>query len=60
MQTEKCNNRDCGKEFNVQLVGEGFPAGKESEDVVCPYCYWVVRTEVTGGLFRTSKLNIHD
>ncbi len=56
MQSEQCDCPECGKEFSVQLIGGEFPVGKESEQVVCPYCYSVVRSEMTNGIFLTSKL----
>lgn len=56
MEKEKCNDPECGKEFSVHLIGGGVPGGKEREEVVCPYCHSVVRTEMTSGVFRTSKI----
>jgi len=56
MNTEKCNNSDCKKEFHVRMIGGGVPGGKEREEVVCPYCNNVVRSEMTSAVFRTSKI----
>lgn len=54
--TERCNNRDCNKEFYVSSMGGGVPGGKDLEPITCPYCNTVVRTEMTSATFSSSKI----
>ncbi len=53
---EQCTNPECKKQFRVTKIGGGVPGGKEREEVICPYCNTVVRTEMTSASFITSKL----
>jgi DNA-directed RNA polymerase subunit RPC12/RpoP len=57
MRMEKCSSEKCGKEFSVTEIGGGVPGGEESEQITCPYCYTLIRTERTSGTFRASPLD---
>jgi hypothetical protein len=39
----------CGKKFEVTVSFSGYPGGKETEEVWCPYCFF-------SGYIRTSGL----
>lgn len=39
----------CGKKFEVTIIYNNFPGGRETEEVWCPYCYFL-------GYIRTSGL----
>lgn len=46
----------CGKKYSVSNSGDQFPGGKESEEIICPYCGHVTGHMMTSGFPRTSKI----
>lgn len=52
---ERCTNLDCRRVFHASEWQLAMPGTKEREDVVCPWCGTVARTEVVNGLMRTTK-----
>ena len=45
----------CGKEFEVTIIYDNFPGGRETEGVWCPYCYFLGYI-ITSGLPETHKI----
>lgn len=56
-EIETCS--DCGKKYSIIELGGGVPGGKESEEIICPYCGYSY-TRRSSGVFRTYKLPDED
>lgn len=39
-------------------MGDGWPGGKDKEDITCPYCGNVVGTKMTSGYIKVEKIEI--